>query len=71
MKVKLFLFLLISIVLPVSAQHTGVRGVVVDAGSGMPVAGATVLLQEQGISATTGPAGDFLISNATPGKRDC
>lgn len=68
MKVKLFLLLLISIVLPVSAQNTGVRGVVVDAGSGMPVAGATVLLQEQGISATTGPAGDFLISNATPGK---
>ena len=68
MKVKLFLLLLITIVLPVSAQNTGVRGVVVDAGSGVPVAGATVLLQEQGISATTGPAGDFLISNATPGK---
>lgn len=68
MKVKLFLLLLITIVLPVSAQNTGVRGVVVDAGSGVPVAGATVLLQEQGISATTGPAGDFLISNVTPGK---
>jgi hypothetical protein len=61
---KLFLLLLILAVMPVAAQHTGLQGVVVDAESGTPIVGATVLLPEQGISVTTGPSGDFQISNA-------
>ena len=68
MRIKLFFLLLAFAFLPVAAQHTGMRGIVVDAGSGMPVSGATVVLQEQGKSATTGPNGDFQITNATPGQ---
>lgn len=68
MRMKLFLLLLILAVMPVAAQHTGLQGVVVDAESGTPIVGATVLLPEQGISVTTGPSGDFQISNAKPGN---
>lgn len=68
MRIKLFFLLLAFAVLPVAAQHSGLRGAVIDAESGTPIPGATVLLLEQGISATTGPNGDFLISNAMPGN---
>lgn len=68
MKIKLLMLLLLSAVLPAFAQQVGVRGVAVDANTGLPVAGATVLLSNQGISVTTGPNGDFLISNAKPGS---
>ena len=63
MKLKLFITLLLLAVMPAFAQNTGVSGVVVDADSGQPIAGATVLLQ-QGSSAFTGPNGDFRISAA-------
>ena len=53
MKLKLFITLLLLAVMPAFAQNTGVSGVVVDADSGQPIAGATVLLQ-QGSSAFTG-----------------
>ena len=45
MKLKLFITLLLLAVMPAFAQNTGVSGVVVDADSGQPIAGATVLLQ--------------------------
>jgi len=44
-----------------------VSGVVVDAYTGAPVSGATVMLRDQGLSATSGAAGDFRISRANPG----
>lgn len=66
MKLKLFITLLLLAVMPAFAQNTGVSGVVVDADSGQPIAGATVLLQ-QGSSAFTGPNGDFRISAAQTG----
>lgn len=53
--------------MPLLAQQTGLYGVVVDSRSGLPVGGATVLLDEQGITVTTGPDGDFQISDAKPG----
>lgn len=68
MKIKLFFFLLAIFALPAMAQDSGVRGVVVDAESGLPVNGATILLNSQGTTAVTGPSGDFLISNAKPGS---
>ncbi|MCH4155558.1 MAG: TonB-dependent receptor [Muribaculaceae bacterium] len=68
MRLKLFLFAMIFAALPLLAQQTGVRGIVVDSESGLPVPGATVLLDKQGISVTTGSSGDFLISNAAPGS---
>lgn len=66
MRLKLFIMLLLAAAIPAIAQDSGVRGAVVDADSGMPVVGATVLLN-QGVSAVTGLNGDFQITNASPG----
>ena len=68
MRLKLFLLLALFATLPMLAQRTGVRGVVMDAKSGLPVVGATVMLDNQGISATTDPAGRFLIDEARQGN---
>lgn len=68
MRLKLFLFLLLSATVPMIAQSTGLSGIVIDAGTGSPISGATVMLNEQGILVTTGPAGDFRISDATAGS---
>ncbi len=68
MRIKLFVLLLLSAVMPVVAQTARMTGTVVDADTGNPVAGALVTLRQQGITVTTGPAGDFLISNAAPGN---
>ena len=68
MRLKLFLLLALFATLQMLAQRTGVRGVVMDAKSGLPVVGATVMLDNQGISATTDPAGRFLIDEASQGN---
>ena len=68
MRLKLFLLLALIASLPMLAQNSGVRGVVVDARNGLPVEGATVILDNQGIAATTGRNGDFLIDNARQGN---
>lgn len=67
MRIKLFLLLLLTVTLPSLAQSTGVAGTVVDSNTGVPVAGASVMLDNQGIYTTTGPSGDFVITNAKPG----
>ncbi len=66
MKLKLFLLLTLLACLPAWAQ-TGLKGVVTDAKSGQPVAGITVLLDNQGITVVTGPNGDFQLSGAKAG----
>lgn len=68
MRLKLFLLLCLMVTLPALAQRTGVKGVVVDAKTGLPVVGATVMLDNQGISVTSGPNGDFSISDAVAGS---
>lgn len=68
MRIKLLFLLLAISAWPAFAQDCGVRGVVVDAESGLPVAGATVILGNQEASAITGPDGDFLISTAKPAE---
>ena len=68
MRLKLFLLLALFATLPLLAQHTGVRGVVMDAKSGLPVVGATVMLDNQGITATTDVRGQFLIDEAHQGN---
>ena len=68
MRLKLFLLLALFASLPMLAQHTGVHGVVLDARNGLPVEGATVILDNQGIVATTGHDGDFLIDDASQGN---
>ena len=67
MRLKLFMLLTLLAVLP-SLAGTGVRGVVVDSRSGQPVPGATVMLDNQGNTVTTGPNGDFSITDAQAGK---
>lgn len=67
MKLKLFMLLTLLACVPAWAQ-TGLKGVVTDAKSGQPVAGVTVLLDNQGITVTTGPNGDFMISGASAGR---
>ena len=70
MKIRLLmLFALISAAtLCLSAQQSGFKGTVVDAETGRPVAGASVIVEGQNILVTTGPNGDFRISNAQPGQ---
>ena len=67
MRLKLFLLLLLAAILPSFAQSTGVAGTVVDSNTGAPVAGASVMLDNQGLYATTDPSGAFTISNAQAG----
>ncbi|MDE5979861.1 MAG: carboxypeptidase-like regulatory domain-containing protein, partial [Muribaculaceae bacterium] len=68
MKLKLFPLMLLGVAVPSVAQTAAVSGTVVDAGTGAPVSGATISIQDQGITVTTGPAGDFRISTALPGE---
>lgn len=68
MKLKLFLLFLLTATVSAFAQSTSVTGVVVDSDTGSPIPGAIVTLSEQGITVTTGPGGDFLITNAQPGQ---
>lgn len=67
MRIKLFLLLMLTAVFPTLAQQV-VRGTVIDASTGNPVAGAAVMLNDQGTVVITGPAGDFSISNVNPGN---
>jgi len=68
MRLKLFLLLALFATLPLLAQRAGVQGVVIDAKSGLPVVGATVMLDNQGNAVTTGPTGKFLIDDARQGN---
>lgn len=68
MRLKLFLLMLLTASFPILAQQATVKGTVVDAVTGNPVAGAAVMLNDQGTVVITGPAGDFSISNANPGS---
>ncbi len=68
MRLKLFLLLILTAVLPGLAQTASVSGSIVNADTGMPVKGAIVAIKSQGKSVTTGVAGDFRISNALPGN---
>ena len=66
MRIKLFLLLLLAAAFPALAQKTGVTGVVVDGNTGSPIDGATVMLDNQSLSATTSPTGVFHL-DAAPG----
>lgn len=67
MRIKLFMLLLLTALLPAMAQQGSVvTGVVVDA-AGNPVGGAAVMLNDRGTVVITDPAGNFSISNVNPG----
>lgn len=66
MRLKLTILLLLSAMLPVLAQ-TGIKGYVVDARSGRPVADANILLDTQGLFAASASDGSFQITGAQSG----
>ncbi len=61
------MLLMLIAVIPALAQNASVGGTVVDAYTGNPLSGATVMLRQQGLRAVTGPSGKFSISNAKAG----
>ena len=67
MRIKFLLLIALLAAIPALAQNSGLRGVVVDARNGQPLAGATVILEGQDVTVVTGPNGDFQISSASPG----
>ena len=66
MRLKFTILLLLSAMLPVLAQ-TGIKGYVVDARSGRPVADANILLDTQGLFAASASDGSFQITGAQSG----
>ena len=68
MRLKLLMLLTLCACLPALAQRAGVKGVIVDDANGLPVIGATVLLDNQGNSAVTDIDGRFYIDDAAPGE---
>lgn len=66
MRIKLTLLLLLCIALPTLAA-TGLKGTLVDARNGKPVADANILLRGQNVFVVSGADGQFTISNAEPG----
>ncbi len=69
MRLKLFLLLCLAAVLPALAQQAAVSGVVVNANTGAPIPGATVMVNNSNAYATTSPSGSFQISNAPAGEQ--
>ena len=67
MRIKFTLLMLLCLALPGLAA-TGLKGTLVDAQSGRPIADANILLQDQAIFVTSGSDGSFIISNASVGK---
>ena len=72
MRLKLLMLLMLLVSLPMRSQQqpTGLQGIIVDERSGLPVTGATVLLDRQGNSSVTGPDGVFRITGAMAGTDD-
>lgn len=66
MRIRLTLLLALLATLPTLAA-TGLKGTVVDAATGRPVADANILLRDQAIFVTSGSDGTFTISDADPG----
>lgn len=67
MRIKLTLLALLLSVMP-SLAATGLKGTLVNAQTGAPVADANILLGDQAIFVTSGSDGSFVISSAAPGK---
>lgn len=67
MKLKLFLMMLTVSVAQAFAGNAIVKGSVVDGDTGSPIAGALVAIPSQGVTVTTGPSGEFTLTNAHEG----
>ena len=66
MRLKLTILLMLACVIP-SLAATGLKGTLVDAQSGKPIADANVLLSDQGLFVTSGADGSFQFTNAQIG----
>lgn len=67
MKQRIHLLLMLLVALPTLAA-TGLKGVVVDALTGKPIADANIMLRDQGAFVVTADDGTFTISEAKAGK---
>ena len=67
MRIKISLLFLLAFALP-SLAASGVKGTLVDAATGKPVADANILLRDQSLYVMGGADGVFSISKAAPGK---
>lgn len=67
MRLKLFILLFVTAIIPGLAQTASVTGSVVDADTGAPIKGVTLTLVGQGKTVTTGPSGEFIFSDLMPG----
>lgn len=67
MRIKITLLALLCLATTALAD-CGLKGTVVDAKTGKPVADANILLRDQAIFVVTGSDGSFTISEAAPGK---
>lgn len=67
MKQRIQLLLMLLVALPTLAA-TGLKGVVVDALTGKPIADANIMLRDQGAFVVTADDGTFTISDAKAGK---
>ncbi len=67
MRLKLFLLLLLSAAMSITAQTSTVTGMVVNSNSGSPVNGATVSILDK--AADSGLGGDFRLSGIVPGTK--
>lgn len=62
------LLLMLLVALPSVANVTGLKGTIVDALTGKPIADANIILQDRGAFVVSGADGTFTISNLTEGK---
>lgn len=62
MRLKLFLLVLLSAILPMTAQNATITGLVVNSSTGGPVSGAYVSVPAAGTSVATGFNGDFKLA---------
>lgn len=67
MRNQLTMLLMMCVAL-MSYAATGVKGTLVDAQSGKPVVGATVLIEDQSLLVTSSADGTFVFSNTAPGR---
>jgi hypothetical protein len=68
MRLKLFVLLLLAVTMPMLAQTTTIVGSVVNGASGSPVSGASIVLRDKGVSATTDFNGSFAMRHVATGS---
>jgi hypothetical protein len=68
MRLKLFVLLLLAVTMPMLAQNVSVIGNVINATTGSPVSGASVVLQNKDVTTTTDFNGSFRLKSDAAGS---